>query len=239
MRRLIGWMLCGWLSITILPAQSPYTITGGIDGSLGGGGASLLVASILVDRQVEPLTAEEIAQLRLEKIWIVDRWVTRQWSPTAQSASDAFLLGSLISPAALLLDRPSRAHFGQVGLFSLESLLLTAGLTNLTKTLVRRPRPYVYNPDIPLEFKVRKNDRYAFFSGHTSLAATMTFLSAKLYNDFHPNSPARPYVWAAAVAVPALTGYLRIRGGKHYLTDVLVGFGVGAAVGILVPELHK
>ena len=32
---------------------------------------------------------------------------------------------------------------------------------------------------------------------------------------------------------------MRIKAGKHFLTDNLIGYGVGAAAGILIPELHK
>ena len=69
------------------------------------------------------------------------------------------------------------------------------------------------------------------------MTSTMTFLSAKMYHDFYPDSNARPYVWASAALIPAVTGYLRIRGGKHYLTDVLVGYGVGTLVGVLVANM--
>ncbi|MBT8218659.1 MAG: phosphatase PAP2 family protein, partial [Bacteroidia bacterium] len=47
-----------------------------------------------------------------------------------------------------------------------------------------------------------------------------------------------PVVWTTAIAVPALTGLLRTRAGKHFYTDVIVGFVVGAAVGYLIPEIH-
>jgi membrane-associated phospholipid phosphatase len=30
-----------------------------------------------------------------------------------------------------------------------------------------------------------------------------------------------------------------MKGGKHFLSDVLVGFTVGAATGLLVPQLHR
>jgi len=43
--------------------------------------------------------------------------------------------------------------------------------------------------------------------------------------------------WAAAV--PAAVGYFRMEAGKHFLTDVLLGYSIGATVGVLVPELHK
>jgi membrane-associated phospholipid phosphatase len=33
--------------------------------------------------------------------------------------------------------------------------------------------------------------------------------------------------------------YFRLRALEHFPTDVLVGFGVGALCGILVPELHR
>jgi len=224
---------------TILPAQSPYELMGGKEAAILGGGATVLGVSIPIDKRVQPLTEEEIALLNIDNVWGVDRWVTRQWSLPAQNTSDVFLFSSFALPATLLIDQPSRGEFGQVGLFTLESLLLTTGLTNLTKAIVKRPRPFMYNPDVPMELKLKKRSRYSFFSGHTSITASMSFLTAKMYHDFYPDSNARTAVWATAAAIPALTGYLRIRGGKHYLTDVLVGYGIGAAVGILVPQLHK
>ena len=211
----------------------------GKDVSIVSAGALILGMSIPIDRRVEPLTPAEIGALDPVAVAGIDRWVTRQWSVPAQKVSDKFLFGAFALPATMLFDQPSRSNFGQVGLFTLESLLLAAGITNLTKTLVKRPRPFMYNPDLPLELKTQKRSRYSFFSGHTSLSSTMSFLTAKMYHDFYPESKARGYVWASAALIPAVTGYLRIRGGKHYLTDVLVGYGVGAAIGVLVPQLHR
>jgi membrane-associated phospholipid phosphatase len=39
--------------------------------------------------------------------------------------------------------------------------------------------------------------------------------------------------------VAALTGYLRIAGDKHYMSDVLTGAAVGSAIGYMVPRLHR
>lgn len=39
--------------------------------------------------------------------------------------------------------------------------------------------------------------------------------------------------------MPAAVAYYRIEAGKHFLTDNLVGYAVGATVGVLVPQLHK
>jgi membrane-associated phospholipid phosphatase len=35
------------------------------------------------------------------------------------------------------------------------------------------------------------------------------------------------------------TAILRVRAGKHFWTDVLVGYGVGASIGLAVPLMHK
>jgi len=38
---------------------------------------------------------------------------------------------------------------------------------------------------------------------------------------------------------PAYVGYLRYRGLKHFPTDILMGYIIGAGSGILIPHLHK
>jgi membrane-associated phospholipid phosphatase len=188
---------------------------------------------------VEPLTPEAIASLDPTSIWGVDRWVTRNFSPWAAEFSDNFLFSSYALPLTLLLDQPSRKDFGKVGLFTLESLIVNNGITNLTKVLAKRIRPFVYNPNIPLPMKVSKKARYSFFSGHASNTACMYFLTASMFSDFYPDSDLRPFVWTTAIVVPAFTGYLRMRAGKHFLSDVVVGYLVGAAVGMIIPALHK
>jgi membrane-associated phospholipid phosphatase len=46
-----------------------------------------------------------------------------------------------------------------------------------------------------------------------------------------------PWVWGVGMTVAGATGYLRIAGDKHYLTDVLVGAATGVAAGIALPRL--
>lgn len=121
----------------------------------------------------------------------------------------------------------------------MEGALLNAGLINLTKTLARRPRPFVFNGEAPLALKLKQEARYSFFSGHTAVSSYFTFAGAQMYNDIYPDSRYKSTVWATAAVLPLLTGYGRMRAGKHFLSDVLVGYGVGALLGILVPRLHR
>ena len=60
-----------------------------------------------------------------------------------------------------------------------------------------------------------------------------------MFHDFNPGSAAEPFVWGAAAVVPAAVAYYRIEAGKHFLTDNLVGYAVGATMGVVVPQLHK
>ena len=46
-------------------------------------------------------------------------------------------------------------------------------------------------------------------------------------------------LWSGAVLIPATAAYLRVQSGKHFPTDVMAGYAVGAAIGWLVPHLHK
>ena len=121
----------------------------------------------------------------------------------------------------------------------LETLLINTALTDFTKVTFKRTRPFVYNEFVEINKKLTRRARNAYFSGHTSTVASMYFLTAKMYSDYYPDSKMKPFVWSAAVLIPATTGLLRVKAGKHYFTDVLTGFLVGAAVGYLVPEIHK
>jgi len=46
-------------------------------------------------------------------------------------------------------------------------------------------------------------------------------------------------IWSAAVLIPAVTGFSRVNTHNHFPTDVIVGYIVGAAIGYLIPVIHK
>ena len=120
-----------------------------------------------------------------------------------------------------------------------EAYSFTYGLTILTKIITLRPRPFLYNNLAPQASFEERDSRYAMFSGHTSFSAVGCFLTAKIFNDLHPDSPWRLPVRGLAATVPAVTGYLRVKGGKHFISDVMLGYGVGALIGWGIPALHK
>ena len=217
----------------------PYNPSNATNGVLIGLGGSLTVGSMLLDKKVTPMTEAEVMALDRTKIWPIDRFSLRHLSFETDEFTDKLLLTSFASPFFLLLDKTGRNNFDDMALIVFQGAMVNSALINLTKVTAQRARPYNYNPDAPLDIKLRKSSRYSFYSGHVATAAYFSFTTAQLYSDLHPNSNARPYVWAAAGLIPAAVAYGRMRAGKHFFTDVLVGFVAGTAIALTVPALHR
>ncbi len=200
-------------------------------GLIGGGAYMYFNKSGLTRGQVDALNVNDINPF--------DRSASQQWSPTSANISDGFMIGALALPFTLFAFRSAQENWLGLGLMYVEVGIYTVGITELTKGLSERTRPYAYNSETPLDTRLGKDARASFFSGHTSLAASMSFLTAKIFHDMSDNNTAKALVWTAAALVPAATGYLRYRAGKHFPTDIIAGYVVGGAVGYLVPFLHK
>lgn len=91
-----------------------------------------------------------------------------------------------------------------------------------------------------MEQRLDHRNSNSFYSGHTANTAMASFFMAMVYADMHPElGSKRWWLCGAAVVPPALAGYYRVQAGKHFPSDVLIGAAMGAAKGILVPELHR
>ncbi len=129
-----------------------------------------------------------------------------------------------------------------------QAVTVNASLTHVVKHAVRRPRPYAYGEAWQAEHEaavaageaVDCEAQLSFYSGHTSAAGAWSFGLAHSLSMTHAwpwYGRMLPYL--AATGVTAWTGVLRVRAHKHFPSDVLVGGLAGAAVGVLVPELHR
>jgi len=220
-------------------AQNPYKLTWKreaawlLPSGIGSG------VSLLLYQKNQPFTMEQVERLDINSVPKFERFATRQYSQKARKASDIILYSTISTRALLLSDKEIRRNAPTTIVLAAETIVLNFALTNLAKEIIRRPRPYAYNPDVPMSEKLKRDARQSFFSGHTSFTAAGTFSTAKIWSDYNPDSRWKPVVWATAVAIPATVGYLRIKSGKHYLTDVVTGFIIGGACGILVPHFHK
>jgi membrane-associated phospholipid phosphatase len=201
------------------------------------GGAALLGASVAMDADLEPLTAEEIAALDPADINAFDRPATSRWSPTASDWSDGLLVATVGAPLALLASSVPTTIAVMYG----ETILLGNGIGQFLKAATHRTRPYAYNDDpaVPFEEKQSLNARRSFPSGHAANAFGAAVFLSTVYDALHPTSAARPWIWVGSLTAAGTVSYLRYTSGKHFPTDILTGAVLGGAIGWAVPQLHR
>jgi len=219
--------------------QSPYKMNWKSELAFVAAGAGTFGLGVYQRDQTPLYSLSDLSYLNPNSVNGFDRSTVNDFSLAAHHASDYFWYGSFSAPLWFLAGEKTRKDFGTISALWGETVLINAGLTLLTKYTVRRTRPFVYNSEAPLRKKLLPNAKGSFFSGHTSMTAANTFFAAKVFSDCYPDSNWKPVVWGVAATIPAVTGYLRVKGGRHFPTDVMVGYAVGAAVGVLVPHLHK
>ncbi len=225
-------------SIADLCAQrdSPYHTAWQRDAYYLGGGISATLLGFYLKANTPKL---KLSDLDLGKVNRFDRVATTYSSGRADKLSDHTMNLSIGLSVVLLAKERSRTDFGRVALLFAETMLWNQGLTDIIKSTSRRPRPYIFDENIDPAKVLSSNDRASFVSGHTSGATSAAIFFARTFSDYYPNSPWKPYVWGVSIALPALTAYLRVRGGQHYPTDVIAGYLLGGTIGYLIPTLHK
>lgn len=224
-------------------STSPYVWDWTRDGIWTGAALAGTAGGVLIISQKDEYTPQEIINFQNNKddINFADRWVAGNFSESASMTSDVPFYLSFAAPFALLLDDKMNDHAGQLFGIYIQSLATTGALFSITAGLSNRARPYVYNTTNEGAISKSKtvSATRSFYSGHVAATTTATFFAAKAFQDFNPDSNAVPYVWTAAILLPATVGYYRMEAGQHFLTDVLLGYGLGALAGYYIPELHK
>ena len=219
--------------------ESPYETNFVKDGIWITSAVGLNVLGVKLIQEKDDLSLTDLNNLSKDDIWGIDRWAAGYYSEKANEDSYIPFYASFVLPIALLINENERNNAGQISVLFVETMATTGALFTITAGLVEKSRPLVYNESLDEEKRIDSDEQRSFFAGHTAATAAATFFAAKVFNDFNPDSPLKPYVWGVAAAIPASVGYLRIKAGKHFLTDNLIGYAVGAASGILIPELHK
>lgn len=228
-----------YTSLLFCQTESPYQLSTKKEIIFLSTGATTSGVSYFLENKIEPLTIGNINLLDKNSINSFDRKATQFNSQKAKLGSDVFFYSAAALPGLFLINKRTRNEIKKIGFLYVEANLINAGITLTTKNITLRTRPFVYNSDFDIEEKLEKDARQSFFSGHTSLVATNCFFTAKVFSDYHPNSKWKPFVWSAAIVAPAITGYLRVRAGRHFPTDVITGYAAGALVGFFTPHLHK
>jgi membrane-associated phospholipid phosphatase len=94
------------------------------------------------------------------------------------------------------------------------AVLLTDGTTELLKNATDRKRP-------------DGSDDESFPSGHTSSASAFTTLANRNLQSLSLSKTNRTLLRIGFTTLAAGTGWARVEAGRHYLSDVLVGYALG------------
>jgi len=216
--------------------QGAFELKPGREAVIGGAGVAFYGFALFQEHRNTGLA---LPVLDRSRILSIDRIAIDQWSIPAHRASNV-LFGVAVAASlttAIIGEKGERplvpiVIIAEAGLFS-------AGLTNTVKELVRRPRPYLHGMNAPPEATRTSNDYNSFWSGHTANTAAITFTCANMVQRSDASSGVKTATWIGAAVAPAAMGYLRARAGRHFPTDVLTGYAVGALVGCAVPYFHR
>jgi len=168
-----------------------------------------------------------------------DASVRENCSPAAVELSNVTVALTLSAPVFAELARGLDYRLLNAGVVYGETLSANLALNSLVKVLVARPRPYTYGPgahDASLDAPAERN--LSFYSGHASTAFASAVAGSYLFAEGARDEGSRIAFWATEFTLAAATANLRVRAGKHYYSDVLVGALVGVGFGIGMPLLH-
>jgi len=217
--------------------EEPFELNTGKEAAIIGAGTVIGLTALIVVLNNDNLTEDGINSFKPEDVNKFDRIAIGPYQDDV--LGDALLYGSYLLPLTFLTYDETREDFGTLALMYGEVFLLNKGINALIKGLTTRNRPYVYDSGCPVEEKYKVNARHSFYSGHTSVSASNSFFTAKVFSEYLTDNTAEVLIWSAAALIPAVTGFSRVNTHNHFPTDVIVGYIVGAAIGYLIPELHK
>lgn len=173
---------------------------------------AVVVLGIIVSVRQSPLELdaewmEEVIEHR-HPAWLIPSLV--------MNAVGGGILGALVIP---LVTTITLVIFGRPwgALYFLVASIVSAGLVQLLKALLGRPRP---------EEMLVASDAGSFPSGHVANAATVAVALAFLVG--------RAWAWYAGVVWVILMALSRTYLGVHWVTDTIGGAVLGAAVALIV-----
>jgi membrane-associated phospholipid phosphatase len=229
-----------------LTASKVYKINAWSSGAIILGGAitnALGLTYILQDKEQIPQST--LMQLNENDVWAFDRIALNQNLEQRESWEKISDLGFTITnvlPVFLFLDKSIAKDWKDIILLFAKTQVVSSlsfTFNPVGPAVVNRFRPKTYYQELPFEERDGGNNKNSFFSGHASTTASASFFIAKVYADYHPDMKGKIWLYGAALIPPAIVGLGRVKGLFHFPSDVIIGTAIGAAVGILIPQLHK
>ena len=161
------------------------------------------------------------------------------WSNPGAATRTSDVLAVALPLGVGLYDLLAARAAGDIGLAGQDVLLIgeSVGVASVISQVARfttaRQRPEAYYGG----GSGGRADHLSFWSGHSAtvfsaVAAGGTVARLRGYQGW-------PWVYAVGFTAAATTGYFRMAGDQHWLSDTLVGAAVGTGAGLLIPWLHR
>lgn len=206
----------------------------GVDGAILAGATLAAIAPMTLRLRDHALWDDQL-------LGAIDTSVCEQFSDAAGPLSDLALTLAIALPAAYLTGSTIDDSDGDRLVIYSEALAVDLALSQIAKYLVHRPRPYLYNHRREaVEFAAAAGDDgwRSFYSSHAAMSFGAAVAGAYLLSASHAEPYLRAAAWASGFAIAAATSNLRVRAGRHFYSDVILGALIGSAVGYAVPALH-
>lgn len=231
---LLGFFLC----LYNLNAQYRYKLYSTGDPALAATSIAVFSTAFYMQHRVKPLSESVIMDLKIEDVNRFDRIACRQWNKDIALTSDIMAAGSGLMYLYFLGNEKSRSSAFNIGVVGFQSVMISQALANSFKLSLRK-RPYLYNPAVPMSEKLKADSRFSFFSAHTSTVSALSFSFAFAHQTYIAGDRKNIGIWTGAAILPAIEGFLRIKAGKHYPSDVIFGYLAGLASSFLMHRMHK
>jgi membrane-associated phospholipid phosphatase len=231
-------LLIIFLNQNIILSQNKFQLSIGKEAAILGGSSALLLSSFAIEKKVS-ITPQEILSLNLNDINAFDKSAVNYYSKKISLVSDVLMFASISLPISFILMKDAKNELNNIGIMYLETLILTYGITNLTKNIFQRFRPYAYNQSVELSEKLDPDSKKSFFSGHTSISFASAVFFSTVFSELSSYDQMKKIVWIGSLSLAATTGLLRYYSGKHFPTDILAGAIAGSLVGYIIPKVHK
>lgn len=199
-----------------------------------------------IENKQTQLTYANLLTLSRTDINKFDQSATRNWNNSLDKLSDVGKYSLVVSPAIILAGSIKQKQWSNTityGVMYFEVALLTTGLTDLTKVLTKRERPYLYNSHLSEQEKLElindEGGQDSFFSGTTSISFASAVFLSKTFTDIYGKGTWSRIVWGTSLTLASATAYMRYESGQHFPSDIIVGAAVGSAIGYFIPLLHK
>jgi membrane-associated phospholipid phosphatase len=174
------------------------------------------------------------------ELWPFDAWVIHQAKGWADAASFQTQYAAAVL-ALLLITLPHwKSATRSLAGWSANLLLLlqltgwNGAMTDLSRLIVQRPRPFVYLS--PETLGLDTGHYTSFLSGHTTFS-TGILVAAYLLVRSQPKL--RVLGWVALATLPAATALFRVLAGRHFVSDVVVSACAGALAAWAYLRLRK